>query len=212
MASRTRPASNCAALPTAAQWALTPLIYAAALGLASLASDVMELASGSDLLVDAEHTPFSVGEVFESVGDMVRPIAEEKGLAVRLECPPSDYRLGRPLALSRVLLNLTTNALKFTDEGYVAITARATGLKAMEFSVRDTGRGIPDGAVADLFQPFRRNGGNGRSRHHFSSTGLGLVMCRRLVEPMGARLQYESRPGWGTRFYFEVELPPARTS
>jgi len=186
------------------------LIYSAALGLSSMASDVIELARGGDQLVERELAPFSVAEVLESVTDMVRPIAEEKGLALRFTAPPSDYRTGRPLALSRVLLNLTTNALKFTDDGFVEILTRAKGLTKMEFSVRDTGHGVSAEALANLYQPFRRTRARaGRSGYYFSGTGLGLAMCRKLVEAMGSELRLETRAGWGTRFFFDLDLPPA---
>ncbi len=185
------------------------LIYSAALGLSSMASDVIELARGGDQLVEKDLSPFSVTEILESVTDMVRPIAEEKGLTIRYEPPSSDHRLGRPMALSRVLLNLTTNALKFTDEGYVEITTRARGLRQLEFSVRDTGHGISEEALANLYQPFRRTRGRaGRSGFYFSGTGLGLAMCRKLIEAIGATLEFETRPAWGTRFFFELDLPP----
>src|SRR4029077_11511811 len=118
------------------------LIYAAALGLSSVASDVIELARGGDQLMEKEPTPFSVTAMLESVRDIVRPIAEEKRLAVRLLPPNVDYRMGHPVALSRVLLNLTTNALKFTREGYVEIVTQETGPLRIQFAVRDSGRGI----------------------------------------------------------------------
>lgn len=186
------------------------LIYSAALGLSSMASDVIELARGGDQLVERELSPFSIAEILESVTDMVRPIAEEKGLALRFTPPPSDYRTGRPLALSRVLLNLTTNALKFTDDGFVEITTRAKGQSKLEFSVRDTGHGVSAEALANLYQPFRRTRARaGRSGYYFSGTGLGLAMCRKLVEAMGSELKLETKGGWGTRFYFDLDLPPA---
>lgn len=186
------------------------LIYSAALGLSSMASDVIELARGGDQLVERELAPFSIAEILESVTDMVKPIAEEKGLALRFTPTHSDHRLGRPLALSRVLLNLTTNALKFTDEGFVEIGTRAKGLSRVEFSVRDTGHGVSEEALANLYQPFRRTRARaGRSGYYFSGTGLGLAMCRKLVEAMGSELQLETKAGWGTRFYFDVDLPPA---
>jgi signal transduction histidine kinase len=181
------------------------LIYGAALGLSSASSDVIELARGGDRLVDKEPSPFSVTETLEAVRDIVRPIAEEKSLSVRLLPPASDHRLGHPLALSRVLLNLTTNALKFTDEGFVEITVRPTSLSRVEFAVRDTGHGINPDAMNALYQPFRRT--RGRSGYYFSGTGLGLAICRKLVTAMGSELKVESRPDWGTRFFFELELP-----
>ncbi len=186
------------------------LIYSAALGLSSMAADVIELARGSDQLVEKEPAPFSVTAIMESVRDIVRPIAEEKGLTITLVPPASDNRLGRSQALSRVLLNLTTNALKFTDEGFVEIAARLSGINTMEFSVRDTGHGISAEAMSNLFQPFRRTQARaGRSGYYFSGTGLGLAMCRRLIEAMGSELKYETRPDWGTRFFFTLDIPPA---
>jgi signal transduction histidine kinase len=186
------------------------LIYSAALGLSTLASDVIELARGGDQLVEREMAPFSVAELLETLQNVVRPIAEEKGLIVRYTAPPSDQRMGRPLALSRVLLNLTTNALKFTDEGYVEITAQSKGMGMVEFSVRDTGHGISQEALANLYQPFRRSRGrSGRTGYFFSGTGLGLAMCRKLIEAMGSELKFETKPDWGTRFFFEVNMPPA---
>ena len=119
------------------------LIYSAAFGLSGVASDVVELARGGDRLVELEPTPFSLADIFESVRDITEPIAVEKGLEIRLVPPESDLRIGHPVALSRVLLNLSTNALKFTDEGVVEVGGRSLEGDALEFWVQDSGRGIP---------------------------------------------------------------------
>jgi signal transduction histidine kinase len=183
------------------------LVYSAGLGLSTLVSNIMELARGGSRLEDEEPVPFSVTEALEAVKDIVHPMAEEKGLAIRLLPPSGDSRIGHPDALSRVLLNLTTNAIKFTEEGFVEITAVSNGLKTVEFGVRDTGRGIHAEALTTLYQPFRQS--RDRSRYAFSGTGLGLALCRKLVGIMGSELKVETRAGWGTRFYFELELEPA---
>jgi signal transduction histidine kinase len=183
------------------------LIYSAAFGLSSVASDVIELARGGDRLVDLDPIPFSVADILESVRDIVQPIAEEKNLTVRLSTPEADFRVGHPVALSRVLLNLTTNALKFTAEGFVEVLARETGARTVEFSVRDTGRGIPPQSMATLYEPFRRRQKPGE--YAFSGSGLGLSICRKLVEAMGSTLDVETAPGYGTRFYFVLDLPLA---
>jgi signal transduction histidine kinase len=183
------------------------LIYSAAFGLSSVASDVIELARGGDRLVDLDPIPFSVTDILESVRDIVQPIAEEKSLGIRLTPPEADFRIGHPVALSRVLLNLTTNALKFTAEGFVEVVARQTAARRIEFSVRDTGRGIPPQSMATLFEPFRRRQKQGE--YAFSGSGLGLSICRKLVEAMGSTLQVETQQGVGTRFYFELDLPLA---
>ena len=183
------------------------LIYSAAFGLSSVASDVIELARGGDRLVDLDPIPFSVKDILESVRDIVQPIAEEKNLQVKVTSPEADFRIGHPVALSRVLLNLTTNALKFTAEGSVEVSAAARNSRCIEFSVRDTGRGIPPQSMATLFEPFRRRQKPGE--YTFSGSGLGLSICRKLVEAMGSVLQVETAPGYGTRFYFALDLPPA---
>jgi signal transduction histidine kinase len=189
------------------------LIYTAALGLSSVASDIIEFTQGGDQLVESEPAAFSVTAMLESVRDIVRPIAEEKRLTVRLLAPTHDQRIGHPVALSRILLNLTTNALKFTDQGYVEIVAQEVpGDSRIEFAVRDSGRGIPSDKITTLFQPLRKEAG--RRGQLFSQTGLGLTICRKLATALKSELKVESRTGWGTRFYFEVELPiaPARRS
>lgn len=183
------------------------LIYSAALGLSALASDVIELARGGNRLADDEPSPFSLTEILQSVHDIVRPMAEEKGLTVRFLAPEDDHRLGHPQALSRVLLNLTTNALKFTEEGFVEMVVQAKGPTTVEFSVRDTGRGIADAALKTLYLPFRRQ--TGREGYAFSGTGLGLSLCRKLVSAMGSKLEIQTAPNWGTRFYFELRLSHA---
>ncbi len=179
------------------------LVYSAALGLSTVTSNVIELARGGSQLADTQPAPFSVTEILESVHDIVRPMAEEKGITVRLLAPASDHREGHPHALSRVLLNLTTNALKFTEEGFVEVVAREKDLCTVEFSVRDTGPGINPQALETLYLPFRRSRDD---RYAFSGTGLGLALSRRLVEAMDSELKVETSKDWGTRFYFDLGL------
>ena len=183
------------------------LIYSAALCLCATASDVLELARGGNRLGDRAPAPVSVAETFGSVRSMIEPIAEEKGLALRLVHPVPERRVGHARALSRVLLNLATNAVKFTDTGFVEVAARPIDARRLEFSVRDTGAGIDPVLLRALYQPVRAAAADGR--HHFSSSGLGLAICRKLVKAVGATLEVETRPNWGTRFYFEVDCPPA---
>lgn len=183
------------------------IIYSAALGLASVASDVIEMVRGGESLDDQEPSVFSVGEMLEGVRDMVRPMAEEKGLGLRIVPPRGDRRVGYPVPVSRALLNLATNAIKFTDEGFVDVVARAHGRDRVEFSVRDTGRGVNAEALKTLYHTFRRT--RTERGFHFSGTGLGLAICRKMVEAMDSELKLETRPEWGTRFYFDLLLPVA---
>ena len=183
------------------------LIYSAAFGLSAMASDVIELARGGDRLASVEPVPFSVSDLMQSVRDIVQPMAEEKGLAVMLDMPDADFRVGHPGALNRVLLNLTTNALKFTSEGQVEISARQQSRTVLEFSVKDTGRGIPPEVMVCLFETFRRRRAAGD--YSFSSAGLGLSICRKLIVAMGSELGVDTSPTNGTRFHFVLDLPLA---
>lgn len=192
---------------TAVQDRQLGLVYSAAFGLSSLTNDVVELARGGERLLDSEPVAFSLVEIFNMVRDITLPIAEEKGLAVRLLPPEADWRIGCAAALHRVLLNLTTNALKFTSEGSVEVTGRQLSRTSVEFSVTDTGRGIPGEVMTSLFDAFRSD--RGRGSHRFSSAGLGLSICRKLVCRMGGELRAESWPNAGTRISFTLELPLA---
>lgn len=183
------------------------LVYSAAFGLNAVASDVIELVRGGDRLVSRDAQAFSVAEVLEAVGDIVLPIAEEKGLSLTFTSPEHDQRVGHPAALNRVLLNLTTNALKFTSEGgvFVELQEYQDDPARLRCRVRDTGRGIPEAAMATLFEPFRRRQQAGD--YAFSGSGLGLSICRKLVEAMGSELTVRTEQGQGTTFAFDLELP-----
>ena len=184
------------------------LIYSAAFGLSTLASDVMELARGGDRLVHGDPIPFSAQEIFQQVHDIVVPMAEEKRLELRTVALEGDWRVGYPQALQRTLLNLVTNSLKFTNDGSVTLSARAVDRARVEFAVSDTGRGIPRHVLATLFDPFRRRQRPGD--YAFSSAGLGLAICRKLISGMGGQLSVESELEVGTKFSFTIELPLAR--
>lgn len=180
------------------------LVYGAALGLSTLASDVVDAING-DRLVDGQRTPFSITEVLLGVCAIVRPLAEEKNLVLNTTFPQVDGRLGYPSALSRVLLNLTTNALRYTERGSVSVGCTEHSPTLVEFWIEDTGRGIPDNVLAMLFDGFRPASVGIR----FSSAGLGLAICRNLLEKMGSSLLVDTAVEEGTRFSFRMELPQA---
>ncbi len=181
------------------------LVYGAALGLSTLASDVVDAING-DRLVDGQRTPFSITEVLLGVCAIVRPLAEEKNLVLNTTFPQIDGRLGYPSALSRVLLNLSTNALRYTERGSVSVGCTEHSPTMVEFWIEDTGRGIPDNVLAMLFDGFRPAASSGI---RFSSAGLGLAICRNLLEKMCSTLLVDTAVEEGTRFSFRIELAPA---
>lgn len=185
------------------------LIYSAALGLVGISNDLMTMAGGQTAdPFDEEPIPFSMHEVFDSVYEMVAPMAEAKGLSLDFKISCYDHRMGYPGPLGRVLLNLTTNAVKFTETGIVRIRATAVGRSAVEVSVHDSGRGIAEEHRERLFDPFQKS--EGRSGYFFATSGLGLSIVRRLVFDMDSELRIESEVGKGTRFFFELHLPEPR--
>lgn len=181
------------------------LIYSAALGLMSITNDVVDAAKRGGGFLDEEPSPFSLGEVFDSIQELVRPVAEEKELDLTFGRPDRDYVQGHQMALNRILLNLVTNALKFTEEGGVTVKAERVDRSVMEISVADTGRGMDEEQLNSLFRPFQKS--DYRSGHFFSNSGLGLSIARRLLTSMDSELEVESEVGEGTRFSFRIELP-----
>jgi signal transduction histidine kinase len=180
------------------------LIYGAAFGLSGLASDIMEAARGN-LLTDGSPRPFSLSDIVQDVCAIVAPMAEEKRLELRKTYPTVDGRIGSVAAVHRVLLNLASNAVKYTDKGWVSIGCTELDDNRVEFWIEDTGRGIPDQVLSMLFKGFRP----GSSGMRFSSAGLGLAICRSLLEGMNSTLRVDTVPEEGTRFSFVLELPPA---
>jgi signal transduction histidine kinase len=184
------------------------LVYSAAFGLNALVNDVIALARDGDRLIDPRPVPFSMSGLMNSVAGIIRPIAEERKLALVVDAPTSGWRVGQPIALSRVLLNLASNALKYTQTGEVVISAVALRPDDVRFEVRDTGPGIPPDVMPALFEPFVRRSPTARSRR-FSRTGLGLAISRKLLRDLDSELQVETAAGQGTRFFFDLTLPVA---
>ncbi len=183
------------------------LVYSAAFGLSAMTSDLMELAQGGARLVGPGVVPFSLGEVMRAVRDVVQPIAEEKSLALRFSGPTVDLRRGHPAALHRVLLNLVTNALKFTNAGSVTVQAEAISQTTVRFVVVDTGRGMPAAVTARLGNDLSPQS-RGEADTVFSSAGLGLAICQKLVVAMGGRLSIQSTENNGSQLDFTLVLPP----
>ena len=180
------------------------LIYGAALGLSNVACDVVDAVRGNRL-VDGRPRPFSIEEVMSSVSAIVRPIGEEKQLAIKLTLPKAGGRLGYPAALHRILLNLLSNALRYTDVGTVSMGCDEPTDSLVRFWVEDTGSGIPPNVMSMLYDGFRPTSIGSR----FSSAGLGLAICRTLLSAMGSTLAIETSVR-GTRFSFELEMERAR--
>jgi signal transduction histidine kinase len=180
------------------------LIYGAAFGLSTTVSNLIGAARGEGL-VQGQPMAFSVSETMHSVSAIVQPMCEEKGIPLGVEFPENDARIGHASAIQQALVNLTSNALRYTDAGWVAMGCSEVSEDRVEFWVEDTGPGIPDDVLERLCYGFPPEG----VKLRFSSAGLGLAIVRTLVEAMGSTLQVDSDRE-GTRFSFVLTLPILR--
>ena len=156
---------------------------------------------------------FLLEEVFERTLQVIGGKAAEKGLAITLEMSPEvpPSLIGDPHRLGQVLTNLCSNAVKFTESGAdILVTISRVALEAervtLLFSVKDSGIGMTAEQTRDLFQPFMQV--DSSSSRRFGGTGLGLVICKHLVEMMGGRIWVESRPQEGSEFFFTATFLP----
>ncbi len=176
-------------------------------GLAGLIDDILDYSKFESGKVDLESRPTDLGEVVESVVDMLSPKAEAKGLSIVAAHPTVRY-LTDPTRLRQVLVNLVGNAVKFTDRGAVAIRVfeigRRDGSSTLRFLIEDTGIGISDENQKRLFQEFTQ--ADASIGRRFGGSGLGLAICRRIIQAMGGDIRVESREGQGTTFRFEIPV------
>jgi signal transduction histidine kinase len=147
--------------------------------------------------------PVDLSAILEQVGQDVTPQAQAKGLELRVDQPgDGPIVLGDPMRIRQILLNLASNAVKFTERGSVHISAQANG-DGVDVTVRDTGIGIADEALPYIFEEFRQ-ADNGAMRR-YEGAGLGLAISRRLAEQMGGSISVTSRPGEGSTFTLHLD-------
>lgn len=188
-------------------------IKASARVLLALINDILDFSKIEAGHLELETIAFRLGEVLSDIDDMFSPQAVERGIGLEIEPPPARIGglLGDPLRLRQVLMNLVSNAIKFTVQG--GVTVRVTlcepgedGLR-LRFAVADTGVGIAPERIESLFDSFTQS--DGSTTRRYGGTGLGLAISRELVSMMGGRIGAESEMGKGARFWFEVPFHAA---
>ncbi len=183
-------------------------VRAAAQTLLALVNDILDLSKIEADKLPLRLVPFNVRDVFDRVGDIVGWRADEKGLRLALHCAPGvpDRLLGDPLRLGQVLINLASNAVKFTERGEVLVDAAPSTVEDsvvhVRFKVSDTGIGIAEDQMVGLFDAFYQ--ADGAIDRRGEGTGLGLAISRLLVDLMGGRLRVDSVSGHGSIFHFEL--------
>jgi signal transduction histidine kinase/CheY-like chemotaxis protein len=183
---------------------------ASADSLLSLVNDILDFSKIEAGKLEIDAAPFPL---YDTVTDMVRPLAvhaSQKALEFICDLAPGmpEHVIGDPIRLRQVIVNLVGNAMKFTQEGEVALRlepAEQAGENiVLHFSVRDTGIGIPEEKRKSIFEAFTQV--DGSISRQFGGTGLGLSIASRLVEKMGGTIWLESELGRGSTFHFTARL------
>ena len=185
-------------------------IHNAGTSLLGVINDILDFSKIEAGRLDIEAVDFRLDDVIASVTSITAQKAQDKGLEFLAEIADSvpQNLIGDPLRLGQIIANLINNAIKFTEQGDVYLKAELleqVGERArLRFSVKDTGIGMTPEQVARLFQPFSQADMSTTRKH--GGTGLGLTICRRLVELMGGEIWLESEPGAGSTFLFTVSV------
>jgi signal transduction histidine kinase len=177
--------------------------------LLSLINDLLDLAKIESGKVELSFEPVACRAVLDEVVATLRPMAAAKHLQFTVDFPPDDIVLQTDRrALSQILINLTNNAIKFTEAGQVRLAlsqALDGGRRLTEIRVEDTGIGIRPADQAQLFQAFEQLANSGVRRHE--GTGLGLYLSQRLARLLGGRIEFESQAGQGSVFRLLIQEP-----
>lgn len=178
--------------------------------LLGIINDILDFSKIEAGKLKLESIPFSMEEVLNNLSNMVSIKAQKKGLEIVFDITPGTpmQLIGDPLRLGQILLNLTANAVKFTESGEIVISIRSVKTDKetveLEVMVRDTGIGLIPEQQSKIFQSFSQ--ADSSTTRKFGGTGLGLAISKHLVQLMKGRIWIESEPGKGSCFYFTTVL------
>jgi signal transduction histidine kinase/DNA-binding response OmpR family regulator/HPt (histidine-containing phosphotransfer) domain-containing protein len=184
--------------------------YTSARQMLRIVDDILDFSKLEANKLQLETTSFNLRELLDSIIRLMEKPAEAKGLRLNLHIDPG-VRLalrGDPVRLRQILTNLISNALKFTDRGSISVLVSRKGetrtQHELHFEVRDTGIGIAKDNAKNLFTAFAQ--ADASTTRLYGGTGLGLVICKRIVDLMGGEIGVESESGRGATFWFNVPL------
>jgi signal transduction histidine kinase len=181
--------------------------------LSAIINDLLDISSMEAGKLELDAIPFDLRETLNDLIHMLGSRAREKGLALEMRVDENLPRamVGDPVRLRQILLNLLSNAIKFTDSGHVLISIEVLGRKEgnvrVRLAVEDTGVGINPEDIPLVYEPYVQLGQ--RFQRQLPGAGLGLTICRQLVDLMGGSMDLESRPGQGSTFWVELTLKAA---
>ena len=184
-------------------------VKVAANSLLAIINDILDFSKVEAGKLEMESREFVLQDVLDRVTAVVGLKAQEKGLDLLLSTAADlpAVLVGDPLRLEQVLINLCSNAVKFTANGEIVVVTVVSLIAendsvTLRFSVRDTGVGIDEEQIGKLFQPFNQL--DASTTRKYGGTGLGLAICRQLVTMMGGEIGVTSKPGKGSTFFFSA--------
>jgi PAS domain S-box-containing protein len=200
---------------TAEQRNFAEVIRSSGDALLGVINDILDFSKIEAGRLDLENAPFDLRACVESALELVAAGALRKGLDLAFDLDPAvpGALVGDETRLRQILINLLNNAVKFTEQGEVVVTADSVPLgedrHRLHFAVRDTGIGIPDDRRGRLFESFSQV--DPSTTRRYGGTGLGLAISRRLVELMDGTMWVESEPGRGSTFHFTIQASASET-
>ncbi|MFH0784075.1 MAG: response regulator [Pseudomonadota bacterium] len=182
--------------------------HGSAISLLGIINDILDFSKIEAGKMELENTEFSINEVLEQLSNLLAMKAAEKNLELLFHVHPKvpPFLCGDPLRLRQILVNLAVNAVKFTDAGEIVVSIKVVDASdetiRLQFSVTDSGIGMTEQQLAKLFTSFSQ--ADGSTTRKYGGTGLGLVICKRLVNLMQGDIQVESTHGKGSTFSFSA--------
>ncbi|MEL6561830.1 MAG: ATP-binding protein [Bacteroidota bacterium] len=178
--------------------------------LLALLNDILDYNKIESGVLTLEETDFSLSQLVRGIGYQFKPRAASKGIDFDISIDPGipEWLAGDPTRINQILMNLISNAVKFTNKGGVSFDINMREQQGeliwLTFEVRDTGIGIPEDKLPVIFDRFTQ--ASTRTSREFGGTGLGLAITKRLLELMSSRITLDSIEGEGSRFYFTLKL------
>jgi signal transduction histidine kinase/CheY-like chemotaxis protein len=195
---------------TAKQYDYLKKVDISAKSLLGIINDILDFSKIEAGKMDMESVDFQLEDTLDNISTLVGIKTQEKGLELLFKTDPSvpTALVGDPLRLGQILINLSNNAVKFTDTGEIVVATELVkqdkAQVTLKFSVHDTGIGMTAEQAAKLFQPFAQ--ADSSTTRKYGGTGLGLTISKRLAEMMGGEIWVESQPGQGSTFSFTANL------